>query len=90
LVGAVAVPLTIDVLVARDLVGLTKEEMKYVLDPDLVLGCGCGIETFGALKRAEIHEFGAFMTADRILKTWDTLPAGGRRSVETKAQIAAN
>ena len=80
----------IDVLVARDLAELTKDEMKYVLDPDLVLGDGCGIETFGALKRAEIREFGKFVTADRILNTWDTLPAGGQRSVNSMAQALAN
>jgi hypothetical protein len=89
----------IDVLVARDLAGLTKDEMKYVLDPDLILGDRCGIETFGALKRAEIREFGTFVTADgtrtfatadRILSTWDTLPASGRRSIDSMAQALAN
>ncbi|HZZ25757.1 MAG TPA: N-6 DNA methylase [Roseiarcus sp.] len=80
----------IDVLVARDLAGLTKDEIKYVLDPGFVLGDNCGIETFGALKRAEIREFGAFVTADRILKTWDTLPTSGWRSVESMAQASAN
>ena len=80
----------IDVLVARDLAGLTKDEIKYVLDPGFVLGDNCGIETFGALKRAEIREFGAFVTADRILKTWDTLPKSGWRSVESMAQASAN
>ena len=79
----------LDVLVARDLFGLSKNELKYILDPELVLGDGCGIETFGALRRAEIREFGTFATANRILKIWDTLPAWGQRSVDA-AQIATN
>ena len=79
----------IDVLVARDLFGLTKEEMKYVLDPDLVLGKGCGVETFGALKRAEIREYGSFVTAERILSAWDTLPRAGASSARQLTEAAA-
>src|SRR5208337_3498489 len=65
----------IDVLVARDLFGLTYDEMRYVLDPSDVLGADCDFETFGALKRAEEQEFGgSFRSRDMILETWRALP----------------
>jgi hypothetical protein len=63
----------IDVLVARELFGLTKPEMNFLLDPSDVLREDCGYETFGALKRAEIQEYGAFATKDSILKVWESL-----------------
>jgi len=66
----------IDVLVARDLFGLTRDEMRYLLDPADILGHDCGFETFGALKRAEARASGgAFTSRDLILETWDRLPA---------------
>src|SRR6185312_13314505 len=64
----------LDVLVARDLFGLSRDEMRYVLEPSDILGPDCGFETFGALERAERREFGSFATRDRILATWDALP----------------
>jgi hypothetical protein len=65
----------LDVLVARDLFGLSRDEMRYLLEPADILGPDCGFETFGALDRAERREFGSFATRDRILGTWDALPA---------------
>jgi hypothetical protein len=65
----------LDVLVARDFFGLTRDEIRYLLDPEDILGAECGFETFGALKRAEMRvSGGAFTTRDLILKTWLTLP----------------
>jgi hypothetical protein len=64
----------LDVLVARDLYGLAKAEMAYLLDPAAILGAGCGFEPFGALKRAEAREFGGkFLTREMILDGWDHL-----------------
>jgi hypothetical protein len=64
----------LDVLVARDLFGLSRDEMRYVLDPGDILGRDCGFETFGALMRAEFKAFRAFVTRDLILSTWGSLP----------------
>lgn len=62
----------IDVLVARDLFGLTKDEFHYLIDPSDFLKEECGFETFGALKRAEEREFGGrFVTRDTILNAWE-------------------
>lgn len=63
----------IDVLVGRDLYGLSKAQMEYILDPAEVLGAQCGFETFGALKRAEMREFRRYETRENILSTWDRL-----------------
>jgi hypothetical protein len=63
----------LDVLVARDFFGLTKDEMRYLLDPTEMLGEDCGIETFGALKRSEIRRDGAFTSKKLILDTWDVV-----------------
>jgi hypothetical protein len=64
----------IDVLVARDVFELARDEMRYVLDPGDILGRDCGFETFGALMRAEWKAHKAFVTRDLILATWDSLP----------------
>jgi hypothetical protein len=60
----------VDVLVARDFFGLTKDEMRYLLDPSEILGNECGIETFGALKRSEIRRDGNFTSMNDILSAW--------------------
>jgi hypothetical protein len=64
----------LDVLVGRDLLGLTLEEMRYVLDPADILGQDCEFETFGALKRAEEREFGYYRSKESILAKWHELP----------------
>ena len=61
----------LDVYVARDFFGLTKSEMRYLLDPSSELGEDCGIETFGALKRAEIRADQRFTSYDMIMDAWD-------------------
>jgi hypothetical protein len=71
----------LDVLIARDLYGLSKDEMAYLLDPSAILGPDCGFETFGALKRADEREFdGRFLTRDLILQAWDRLPTPTEQS----------
>ncbi|CUA90575.1 Methyltransferase domain [Chelatococcus sambhunathii] len=63
----------IDVLVARDVYGLTKDEMLYILDPANILGEDCGIETFKALRNREMREFGEYRTQKLVLEAWDRL-----------------
>lgn len=67
----------IDVLVARDVFGLTKQEMLYILDPDNILGPDCGVETFKALRNAELREFREFRTQRLIEEAWDRIEADG-------------
>ena len=64
----------LDVVVARDLFGLTREEMKYLLEPRDVLGPDCTAETFAALRRAEEREFdGEYRTRRLVMEAWDRL-----------------
>jgi len=61
----------IDALVARDVFQMKKEEMLYILDPDNILGEGCGVETFKALRNAELRAFDEFRTQRLIEEAWD-------------------
>ena len=63
----------IDVLVAREVYGLGKNEMLYILDPVNILGEDCGIETFKALRNREYREFNEFRTQRLIEEAWDRL-----------------
>ena len=63
----------IDVLVARDVYRLTKDEMLYILDPDNIMGKDCGVETFKALRNAEIRKFGEFRTQRLIKEAWERI-----------------
>jgi hypothetical protein len=76
----------IDVLVARDLLDLTKEEFHYLIDPSDFMKEECGFESFGALKRAEQREFnGEFRTRDQILRVWNTVVAQSQSPMPTSA-----
>ena len=63
----------IDVLVARNVYGLSKEDMLYILDPANILGQDCGVETFKVLRTREIREFDEYRTQKLILDAWDRL-----------------
>ncbi|RDL49727.1 putative type I restriction enzymeP M protein [Ensifer sp. M14] len=60
----------IDALVARDVFRMKKGEMLYILDPDNILGKGCGVETFKALRNADMREFKEFRTQRLIEEAW--------------------
>jgi hypothetical protein len=61
----------LDVVVARDLFGLTRDEMRYLLEPRDVLGPDCTAETFAALRRAEEREIGEYRTRRLVMEAWD-------------------
>jgi hypothetical protein len=63
----------LNVIVARDLFGLTREEMQYLLEPRDVLGPDCTAETFAALRRAEEREYGEYRTKRLILREFDRM-----------------
>jgi type I restriction-modification system DNA methylase subunit len=63
----------IDVLVAREVYGLTRDEILYILDPANILGEDCGIETFKALRNREQREYGEFRTQRLIEEAWDRM-----------------
>lgn len=61
----------IDALVARDVFRMKKEEMLYILDPKNILGEECDVETFKALRNAELRALGEFRTQRLIEEAWD-------------------
>jgi N-6 DNA Methylase len=56
--------------------GLTRDELRYVLDPADVKGSEYPSETFRVLKTNEISHFGEYRTARLVLAAWDRLERG--------------
>ena len=65
----------LDAIVAK-LYGLNDEEVRYILDPEDVIGKGCINETFRVLKESEIKELGEYRTKRLVLEAWDKLKQG--------------
>ncbi|MBW4637883.1 MAG: N-6 DNA methylase [Gloeocapsa sp. UFS-A4-WI-NPMV-4B04] len=55
------------------LYGLTRDELRYILDPADVYGADFPSETFRVLKNNEIREFGEYRTQRLVLEAWDNL-----------------
>ena len=58
------------------LYGLTRDELRYILDPFDVLGDDYPSETFRVLKKKEMNEFGEYRTRRLVLEAWDKLERG--------------
>ena len=56
--------------------GLTRDELRYILDPADVKGPDYPSETFRVLKTNEIRRFGEYRTARLVLQAWDRMVAG--------------
>ncbi|MGB4343997.1 MAG: N-6 DNA methylase [Moraxellaceae bacterium] len=65
----------LDAYYAR-LYGLTRDELRYILDPTDVMGEGYPSETFRVLKNVELREFGEYRTQRLVLDAWDKLERG--------------
>ena len=55
--------------------GLSRDELRYILDPTDVKGPGYPSETFRVLKTNEIRRFGEYRTARLVMQAWDALAA---------------
>ena len=55
------------------LYGLTRDELRYILDPADVMGSEYPSETFRVLKNKEMKEFGEYRTQRLVLEAWDKL-----------------
>ena len=53
--------------------GLTREELRYILDPADVHGPDFPGETFRVLKEKETAKFGEYRTRRLVLEAWDKL-----------------
>lgn len=62
----------LDAYYAR-LYGLTRDELRYILDPADVMGPDYPSETFRVLKNNEMREFGEYRTQRLVLEAWDEL-----------------
>jgi len=62
----------LDAYYAR-LYGLTRDELRYILDPADVLGEDYPSETFRVLKRKELKEFGEYRTRNLVLREFDRM-----------------
>ena len=54
--------------------GLTRDELRYILDPADVHGPDFPGETFRVLKEKETAKFGEYRTRRLVLEAWDRLP----------------
>ncbi|GAA0534346.1 restriction endonuclease [Pigmentiphaga sp. NML030171] len=59
------------------LYGLTRDELRYILDPADIMGEDYPSETFRVLKNRELKEFGEYRTQRLVLEAWDKLEQGG-------------
>ncbi|MBQ2594245.1 MAG: hypothetical protein II567_13320, partial [Candidatus Riflebacteria bacterium] len=55
------------------LYGLTRDELRYILDPADVMGPDYPSETFRVLKDSEITKYGTYRTRDLVLAAYDNL-----------------
>ena len=55
--------------------GLTRDELRYVLDPKDVMGADYPSETFRVLQKNEIAKFGEYRTRRLVLAAYDALSA---------------
>lgn len=65
----------LDVIYAR-LYGLTRDELRYILDPADVMGDDYPSETFRVLKSKELRNLGEYRTQRLVLEAWDRMEAG--------------
>lgn len=57
--------------------GLTRDELRYILDPADVKGPDYPSETFRVLKDREIRTFGEYRTRRLVLEAWDRMESNG-------------
>ncbi|MCX6064967.1 MAG: hypothetical protein NT121_04335 [Chloroflexi bacterium] len=68
------------------LYGLTRDELRYILDPKEVYGEDFPGETFRVLKDKEMRLYGEFRTRRLVLEAWDRLDGVEINSPETRMQ----
>ena len=56
--------------------GLTRDELRYILDPADIMGEDYPSETFRVLKDKEQREFGEYRTQRLVLEAWDKMGSG--------------
>lgn len=59
------------------LYGITRDELRYILDPADVYGEDFPSETFRVLKNNEMKQFGEYRTQRLVLESWDRMFGNG-------------
>jgi hypothetical protein len=59
------------------LYGLSRDELRYILDPKEVMGEDYPSETFRVLKENEVKAYGEYRTRRLVLEAWDRLAEDG-------------
>jgi hypothetical protein len=57
--------------------GLSRDELRYVLDPKEVMGADYPSETFRVLQKNEIAKYGEYRTARLVMAAYDRLTSDG-------------
>lgn len=57
--------------------GLTRDELRYILDPADVKGADYPSETFRVLKNNEIRKYGEYRTRRLVLEAWERMESEG-------------
>jgi hypothetical protein len=70
--------------------GLSRDELRYVLDPKEVMGADYPSETFRVLQKNEIAKYGEYRTARLVLAAYDRLFASAIEPVATPIRIDPN
>jgi len=55
------------------LYGLTRDELRYILDPADIYGADFPSETFRVLKNREVKQYGEYRTQRLVLAAWDMM-----------------
>ncbi len=63
----------IEAIYALRILNLTRAQMQFILRPKDISDEYAEYETFGALERAEIRQFGEYRTQRLVLEAWDRL-----------------
>jgi hypothetical protein len=56
--------------------GVTRDELRYILDPADVMGADYPSETFRVLKNNEMRQYGEYRTQRLVLEAWDRMGRG--------------
>ncbi len=66
---------------------LTRDELRYILDPADVMGSHYPSETFRVLKNSEQRAFGEYRTRRLVIEAWDRLESGDRAPASAGAAM---
>lgn len=65
----------LDAIYAR-LYGLSRDDLRYILNPEDVMGAGYPSQTFRGLMEKEVRHLGEYRTRRLVLEAWDRMEQG--------------